>query len=115
MAGGGGGGGALVASRHVGDLNSSTSDRTHVPCIGRQSLNHWTTREVPGPQYPNLQIEACNKTYLLGTWGNQGVLCVGHLVQGTLRKPGLLESHDLATFRGGAYQYVTKPTGAHYL
>ena len=21
-------------------------DRTHVPCIGRQILNHWTTREV---------------------------------------------------------------------
>ena len=21
--------------------------RTHIPCIGRQILNHWTTREVP--------------------------------------------------------------------
>ena len=29
------------------DLNSPTRDQTHTPCIGRQSLNHWTTREVP--------------------------------------------------------------------
>ena len=27
-------------------LSSLTRDRTHIPCIGRQSLNHWTTREV---------------------------------------------------------------------
>ena len=26
---------------------SQTRDQTHVPCIGRQILNHWTTREVP--------------------------------------------------------------------
>ena len=30
--------------RHVG---SSDRDWTHTPCIGRQSLHHWTTREVP--------------------------------------------------------------------
>ena len=29
------------------DLSSLTRDRTHVPCIGRWILNHWTTREVP--------------------------------------------------------------------
>ena len=29
------------------DLSSLTRDRTHVPCIGRRILNHWTTREVP--------------------------------------------------------------------
>ena len=29
------------------DLSSPTRDRTHVPCIGRRILNHWTTREVP--------------------------------------------------------------------
>ena len=28
------------------DLSSPTRDRTHTPCIGRQSLNHWTAREV---------------------------------------------------------------------
>ena len=34
-----------VALRHVG--SSWTRVRTHVPCIGRQILNPWTTREVP--------------------------------------------------------------------
>ena len=29
------------------DLSSPNRDQTHIPCIGRQILNHWTTREVP--------------------------------------------------------------------
>ena len=28
-------------------LSSPTRDQTRIPCIGRQSLNHWTAREVP--------------------------------------------------------------------
>ena len=28
------------------DLNSPTMDRTHSPYIGKQSLNHWTSREA---------------------------------------------------------------------
>ena len=28
------------------DLSSLTRDRTHVPCIARRILYHWTTREV---------------------------------------------------------------------
>ena len=29
------------------DLSSPARHRTHVPCIGRQILNHWCSREVP--------------------------------------------------------------------
>ena len=29
------------------DLSSLTRDKTHIPCIGRRILNHWTTREIP--------------------------------------------------------------------
>ena len=29
------------------NLGSLTRYRTHTPCTGRQTLNHWTTREVP--------------------------------------------------------------------
>ena len=36
----------LAAPWHV-DNSSLTRDQTHVPCIARQILNHWTTREVP--------------------------------------------------------------------
>ena len=32
--------------RGLWDLYSFTRDQTHVPCIGRQSLNHLTSREV---------------------------------------------------------------------
>ena len=31
------------------DPSSQTRHPTHVPCIGRQSLNHRITREVPYP------------------------------------------------------------------
>ena len=34
----------LVAPRHVKSF--WTRDQTHVPCTGRQILNHWTTREI---------------------------------------------------------------------
>ena len=33
--------------RGMWDLSSLTRDRTWTLCIGSQSLNHWTTREVP--------------------------------------------------------------------
>ena len=29
------------------DLSYPTRDQTLIPCIARQVLNHWTTREVP--------------------------------------------------------------------
>ena len=31
----------------IWDLSILTRDWTHAPCIGRQQLNHWTTRDVP--------------------------------------------------------------------
>ena len=37
----------LSCPRGTWDLTSLTRDQTGVPCIGRQSLNHWTSREVP--------------------------------------------------------------------
>ena len=38
----------------ISDLSSLTRDRTHVLCIVRQILNHWTVREVPGIHILNL-------------------------------------------------------------
>ena len=44
---------ALLWLWHTGILalqcveSSWTRDRTHVPCIGRRSLNHWTARKFP--------------------------------------------------------------------
>ena len=29
------------------DFNSLTRDQTCTPCVGKRSLNHWTTRDVP--------------------------------------------------------------------
>ena len=38
---------SLVALKHMDSIQ--TRDRTHAPYIGRQTLNHWTTNEVPMP------------------------------------------------------------------
>ena len=35
------------SSSSMGYLHSLTKDWTLIPCIGRQSHKHWTTREVP--------------------------------------------------------------------
>ena len=37
--------------RGMWDLSSPSRGRTLTPCIGRRSLNHWTTREVPIEEY----------------------------------------------------------------
>ena len=34
-------------SQDTWDLSFLARDRTHTPCTGRQSFNHWTAREVP--------------------------------------------------------------------
>ena len=32
----------------IWNVSTLTRDQTHLPCIARWILNHWTTREVPG-------------------------------------------------------------------
>ena len=62
----------LSCPQHVD--SSQTRDRTCVLCIGRQILNHWTTREVPtfasfGDQmqvYPGATIQVT--TYTITEW-----------------------------------------------
>ena len=45
----GGRGGGLPQG--MWDLSSLIRYRTPIPCIGWQSLNHWTAREVPEELY----------------------------------------------------------------
>ena len=47
-----------AAPRHVG--SSQTRARTHVPCIGRQILNHCTTREAPTSFFFIMEFSALN-------------------------------------------------------
>ena len=39
------------------DLISLTKDRTHTHCIGKRSLNHWTTRKVMENHVLNVENE----------------------------------------------------------
>ena len=34
-------------AQRMWDFSSLTRDQIYTPCIGRQSLNYWTAREVP--------------------------------------------------------------------
>ena len=38
------------------DLIFLTRDRTHAPCIGRQSFNHWATKEVLDENIFTIQV-----------------------------------------------------------
>ena len=38
------------------DLIFLTRDRTYVPYIGRQSLNHWATKEFPDENISIIQV-----------------------------------------------------------
>ena len=49
----------LVAPQHADSFQ--TRDGTHVPCIGRQMLNHWTTRECLQLYLHVWQFLTCNK------------------------------------------------------
>ena len=58
--------------RGMWDLSSLTRDPTHTPCIGRQSLNHWTTREVPVCfclfNWSIVDLQCCVNFYCTAKW-----------------------------------------------
>ena len=64
------------------DLISLTRDQTRNPCIGRGSLNHWTTREVPtfvainGPALPKFTVYIISfpELHILWMWANMASL-----------------------------------------
>ena len=55
------------------DPSSSTRDQTHVPCVARQILNHWTTKGVPAPGFLTHVCRA-EEEPLFGE-ENQAVVC----------------------------------------
>ena len=50
------------------DLGSLIRDWICTPCVGRWSLNHWTTREVPHTQSFDLNPPLSIQTWDLGIW-----------------------------------------------
>ena len=64
--------------RGMWGLSSPTRVRTRTPCIGRRSLNHWTTREVPiflpkaemstDSQDLNCKVQKHSSNYLKKEW-----------------------------------------------
>ena len=43
-------------------------DRTCIPCLGRQILNHQTTREVPSAQFLGVGAEEMGRETLIEVW-----------------------------------------------
>ena len=50
----------LAVPRQVG--SSQTRDQSRVPCIGRQTVNHWTTGEAHSPLKFNVGFISTCKT-----------------------------------------------------
>ena len=59
----------LVALWHVG--SSWTRDWIHVPCTGRQTLNHWTSREVKSMAFLTFVVQSLSCVWLLWPHGLQ--------------------------------------------
>ena len=78
----------LVAPEHV--KSSWTRDQIHVPCFGRQILNHWATREV------HMFFLAMSREHGLDAWGRVfgRYCCTVHITalqaRVLLRKPALV-------------------------
>ena len=72
------------ALQHVG--SSPTRDRSRVPCIGRQILNHCATREVPQTGFKNLLKML--KMFGLGKQqcSKQKIVVINKEYKGTFRK-----------------------------
>ena len=74
------------------DLNSPTRDLAHVPCIGRQILNHWTTREVPKLITPLIVYKNWgfpSGTVIKNPLANAGNARDTGLIPGSGRSPGV--------------------------
>ena len=54
----------------IWDLSPVTRDQTCTSCIGRQSLNHWTTREVPRMWLCCQLVEGWEQTRVRNVWEN---------------------------------------------
>ena len=52
----------VFGQKACGILSSLTRDQTCTPCTGRQSLNHWTTREAPD-SFPAVMNRVITKSY----------------------------------------------------
>lgn len=78
-----------------GDLNSPTRDRTCSPCLGRRSLNLWSTRE--GPPYKCLTGLPMSYSPCLITVSLSDFLLPIHLLPNStengLSRPGIFQPY----------------------
>ena len=65
----------FMAVRHVG-LSCLRKDQTLILCIGRQSLSHWTARDIPPPSlYCSNLISRYKEVFLPCQWLEVALLC----------------------------------------
>ena len=57
------------------DLSSWTRDLTRILCMGKWSLNHWTTREIPGTHYLTAFLCLLASAFSAGIIGLESTLC----------------------------------------
>ena len=82
----------LVVPQHVGS-SCWLKDRTHVPCVGRQSVNHWTARGVQS-------VAFCCPAWMTGSRKS-----VSHVLVVTLRCSSGNLSLPLHVWNSGWYDY----------
>ena len=73
------------------DLSSLTRDQTCNPCIERQTLNHWTAREVPAVPLSCLQLYSWSQVVSSQTWFGQPWLKTRGTLSPVLQSPLTME------------------------
>ena len=105
-------------------LTSPRRDGTHTPCIGRQSLNHWTTREVPPAPSEEAMVFFTLKSGVTlheryhPTWVRCSGLCYGNkqpLSQSDLSPPKCISHPHSMTHLGSRGLYQGAITKLHHL
>ena len=80
--------------RATWDFNSLNRDQIHIPCIGRQSLNHWTTREVP-PGWLSVQYKLWKNFFYWRLTPVLNIYLITHLYHALCKKIKLRQHQSL--------------------
>ena len=112
------------------DLSSATRDQTSIPCIDRQILNPWTTREVPlfvGVSFIHLisgcvgslwwhgLFSSCGEWELFSSFGAQASHCGGFSCCGTWALgawASVVAAHGLSSCGSWALEHRLSSCGA---
>ena len=88
------------------DLISRTRNQTHAPCIGRQILKHWATREVPLMQCFKICVPFNSSAIRYSKGGKKRISCRNNLHKSLEMHFSVLKALRRSAFKTFDHYYV---------